>query len=173
MNRFAEWLSTTFLSVFIQNHNSWAVPTVQSIHILGIGTVVGSLLMIGLRILGIAGTDQTLVQTERRFGPWLTGALWLLVATGIFLVIGEPVRELVTFSFWLKMALVAAGTLIAAVFRSSLRRNEQHWELTLARRGVVRLLTIFTLLLWAGIIVLGRLIAYDHVWGVWSPATKA
>jgi len=173
LNRFAEWLSTTFLSVFIQNHNSWAVPTVQSIHILGIGTVVGSLLMIGLRILGIAGTDQTLVQTERRFGPWLTGALWLLVATGIFLVIGEPVRELVTFSFWLKMALVAAGTLIAAVFRSSLRRNEQHWELTLARRGVVRLLTIFTLLLWAGIIVLGRLIAYDHVWGVWSPATKA
>jgi len=173
LNRFAEWLSTTFLSVFIQNHNSWAVPTVQSIHILGIGTVVGSLLMIGLRILGIAGTDQTLVQTERRFGPCLTGSLWLLLATGIFLVIGEPVRELVTFSFWLKMALVAAGTLIAAVFRSSLRRNEQHWELTLARRGVVRLLTIFTLLLWAGIIVLGRLIAYDHVWGVWSPATKA
>jgi len=28
-------------------------------------------------------------------------------------------------------------------------------------------------LIWVCIIILGRLIAYDHVWGSWSPATKA
>ena len=28
-------------------------------------------------------------------------------------------------------------------------------------------------LIWVGIIILGRLIAYDHIWGPWSPATKA
>jgi hypothetical protein len=173
LNRFAEWLSTTVLSVFIQNHNAWAIPAIQSIHLVGIATVVGSLLMIALRILGTAGMDQTLAQTERRFGPWLAGSLWLLLATGILMVIGEPVRELVTFSFWLKMALVATGTLIATVFRRSLCGNEQRWEQGIAHRVSTRLLTILTLLIWAGIIVLGRLIAYDHVWGSWSPATKA
>ena len=71
--------------------------------------VMGSVLMIDLRILGWAGMDQTLRQTTSRFGPWLTGSLWLLLATGILMVVGEPVRELVTFSFWLKMALVAVG----------------------------------------------------------------
>ena len=79
--------------------------------------VMGSVLMIDLRILGWAWADQTLRQTTSRFGPWLTGALWLLLATGMLMVIGEPVRELVTFSFWLKMTLVAIGALVATIFQ--------------------------------------------------------
>ena len=173
MKQFAEWLSTTFLSVFIQNHNGWVIPAIQSIHIIGIGIVMGSVLMIDLRIMGWAGMDQTLRQTTSRFGPWLTGALCLLLATGLLLVIGEPVRELLTFSFWLKMCLVVVGTAIAAIFRLTLRKHERLWEETLVNRRPVRWLAILTFLIWACVIVLGRLIAYDHVWGVWSPATKA
>jgi len=173
LRQFAEWLSTTFLSVFIQNHNSWIIPTIQSIHIAGIGLVLGSVLMIDLRILGWAGMDQTLRQTTSRFGPWLTGALCLLLATGILMVIGEPVRELVTFSFWLKMLLVAVGTLTAAIFQIALWKHEQQWEETLVKRRSIQWLAILTFLIWVCIIILGRLIAYDHVWGSWSPATKA
>ncbi len=84
--------------------------------------------MIDLRILGWAGMDQTLRQTTNRFGPWLTGALYLMLATGILMVIGEPVRELVTFSFWLKMFLVAVSTVIAAIFQITLRKHDQQWE---------------------------------------------
>ena len=171
MKQFAAWLSTTFLSVFIQNHNSWVIPTVQSIHIAGIGLVLGSVFMIDLRILGWAGMDQSLRQTTRRFGPWLTAALCLLLATGLLMVIGEPVRELVTFSFWLKMFLVAVGTLVAAVFQITLRKHEQHWEETLVKRRLIKGLAISTFLIWMCIIILGRLIAYDHIWGSWSPAT--
>jgi uncharacterized membrane protein YgdD (TMEM256/DUF423 family) len=170
VKQFALWLSTTSPSVFIQEHNSWTIPAIQSIHIVGIAMVMGSVLMIDLRILGWAGTDQTLRQTARRFGPWLTGSLWLLLATGILMVIGEPVRELVTFSFWAKMALVAVGTLVAVIFQRTLRRHEQRWEETLVHRPSIKALALLTFLVWACIIVLGRLIAYDHVWGGWSPA---
>jgi hypothetical protein len=172
VKQFALWLSTTQPSLFIQEHNSWAIPTIQSIHIVGIAIVMGSVLLIDLRVLGWAGMDQTLGQTARRFGPWLTGSLWLLLATGILMVVGEPVRELVTFSFWLKMALVAVGALVAIVFQSALRRHEQQWEATLIHRPSVRVLAVLTFLVWACIIVLGRLIAYDHVWGSWSPAAR-
>jgi uncharacterized membrane protein SirB2 len=163
LNRFAEWLSTTAPSVYIQNHNAWFIPLVQSIHIVGIAVVIGSVLMINLRILGWAGTDQTLRQTSTRFAPWVTSALYLLLATGILMVIGEPVRELVTFSFWLKMFLVALSTVIAVNFQHKLRADRQP----------IKWLALATFLIWAFIIVLGRLIAYDHVWGSWSPATKA
>ena len=173
MKHFAEWLSTTFLSVFIQNHNNWAIPAIQSIHIVGIGVVLGSAFMIYLRILGFAGMDQTLRQTEIRFGPWLTGALYVMLATGILMVIGEPVRELVTFSFWLKMSLVAVSTMITILFRISLRKHEQRWEETLVKRRSIQGLVVLTFLIWVCIIILGRLIAYDHIWGSWSPATKA
>lgn len=172
MNDFALWLSTTRPSVFIQEHYVWAIPAIQSIHIMGIALVMGSVLMIDLRILGWAWVDQTLRQTTSRFGPWLTGALWLLLVTGLLMVIGEPVRELVTFSFWLKMGLVALGTLVAVLFRRALRRHERQWEDTLVHAPSVRALAILTLLIWVSIIILGRLIAYDHVWGSWSPSEK-
>ena len=170
MREFALWLATTPASVFIQEHNTWTIPAIQSVHIVGIALVMGSVLMIHLRILGLAWADQTLRQTTRRFGPWLTGSLWLLLATGLLMVIGEPVRELVTFSFWLKMTLVAIGALVAVLFQRALRRHERQWEDTLVHRSSVKALAIVTFLTWACIIVLGRLIAYDHVWGSWSPA---
>ena len=172
MKPFALWLSTTFPSVYIQEHNAWVIPLIQSIHIVGIAMVMGSVLLIDLRILGLGGKDLTLRQTTERFGPWLTSSLWLLLVTGILMVVGEPVRELVTFSFWLKMALVAIGTVAALVFQGALRRHDQQWGDMLAHRASVKTAAIVTFLIWLFIIVLGRLIAYDHVWGALSPAAN-
>jgi len=173
LKEFADWLSHTSLSVLIQNHNSWMIPPIQSVHIVGIGIVIVSVFMVDLRILGLAGTDQTLKETTNRFGPWLTGALCVLLATGLLMVVGEPVRELITISFWVKMFLVAVGTLIASIFQIVLRKHDQHWQDELIHRVSIKGLAILTFLIWVAIIVLGRLIAYDHVWGSWSPATKA
>jgi hypothetical protein len=94
-----------------------------------------------------------------------------MLATGVLMVVAEPVRELVTFSFWAKMLLVAVGVLVAGVFQGVLWRRERLWEEEpVARYPFVRMLTVLTFLLWAAVIILGRLIAYDHVWGAWSPA---
>jgi hypothetical protein len=171
VNQFAEWLSHTSLSLTIQTHD-WIIPTVQSIHIVAIGVTIVSVLMIDLRVLGYAGRDQTLVETTARFGPWLSGALAVLLVTGALMVIGEPVRELMAFSFWLKMSLVAVGTTIAAAFQIALKRHEQQWETSAVNRGV-RSLAVVTLFIWIAIVFLGRFIAYDHVWGSWSHSPRA
>ena len=89
------------------------------------------------------------------------------------MVIGEPVRELVTFSFWLKMLLVAVSTIIAVIFQIAVRHHEQQWQETLVNRRSIKWLAVLTFLIWVCIIILGRLIAYDHVWGSWSPARRA
>jgi len=172
VHQFALWLASTPPSVFIQEHNAWAIPAIQSVHIVGIGLVMGSVLMIDLRILGLAWTDQTLGQTTSRFGPWLTGSLWLLLVTGLLMVVGEPVRELVTFSFWLKMALVALGTVVAVAFQRTLRREERRWDDGASHGRSIKTLAVVTFLVWIAVIFLGRLIAYDHVWGSWSPAPR-
>lgn len=172
MNNFAIWLSGTWPSVLIQTHNSWMIPTIQSIHIAGIGIVLTSVFMMDMRILGLAGKDQTLQQTTNRFGPWLMWSLVALLVTGALMVVGEPVRELVTVSFWLKMFLIAVGTVVAAVFLRTLNRNEQEWGETMTRRLSIKLMAILTLLVWLAVVVLGRLIAYDHIWGAWSPARR-
>ena len=173
MNDFAVWLSTTLPSVFIQNHEVWMIPVIQSLHIIGIGIAVGSALMMTLRVLGWVGMDQTVLAIQRRFGPWLTGALCLLLASGGLLIVAEPVRELVTLSFWLKMVFVAVLTALAGAFQVSVRQNDQQWEQALVRRRSVRLTALLIVLVLGCIILLGRLIAYDHIWGHLSPATKA
>ena len=172
MTALTEWLSQTSISLAIQTHD-WVIPTVQSVHIVAIGVVLASVFMIDLRILGLAGRDQSLTETTGRFGPWLSGALCVLLATGVLMVIGEPARELLAFSFWLKMFLVAVGTVTAAVFQISLRRNEIEWEESVAKRRATKWLALATLLIWVCIVILGRLIAYDHIWGAWSRAPKA
>jgi hypothetical protein len=70
------------------------------------------------------------------------------------------------------MVLVALGTVVAVIFQRSLRRHEPRWENTLVHRPSIKSLAILTFVVWASIIVLGRLIGYDHVWGDWSPAAR-
>ena len=129
----------------------------QSIHIAGIGIALVSAFMILFRVLGWTADDQTLLETRRRFWPWLAGSLTVLALTGAVMVIGEPARELLAFSFWLKMLLVISGTVLT-------------WMIS--RRGASSLAAL-TLLVWVAIIFLGRLIAYDHIWGSWSMSPKA
>ena len=167
MNDFAQWLAGTQLSLAIQIH-LWIIPTVQSIHIVCIGIVLASVFMIALRVFGWSGRDQTLQQTTRRFCPWLWAALVVLLVTGALMVIGEPVRELMSLSFWLKMSLILIGIVIAIPFQLALSRNGRNWEDDLMNRWTTKSLAILTLLVWCSIVVLGRLIAYDHVWGNWS-----
>jgi hypothetical protein len=167
MKQFAEWLSQTPVSLVIQTHE-WVIPTIQAIHIVAIGAVVGSVFMIGLRILGWAGRDQTLTQTTARFGPWLSWSLGVLLLTGTTMIVGEPARELLAVSFWLKMGLVAVGAIVTIIFRRSLTRRPGEWETSLVHRPGIRRVAVLTLLIWALVVVLGRLIAYDYVWGSWS-----
>jgi hypothetical protein len=153
---FTGWLSQTSLSLAIQTHE-WVIPTIQSIHIVAIGIAFISAFMIGFRVLGWTGSDQTASDVRRRYWPWLVGALLVLLATGIVMVIGEPARELLAFSFWLKMILVATGTALT-------------W---IVSRRSAKVLTVVMLLVWMAVIFLGRLIAYDHIWGSWSMSPKA
>ena len=155
MNPFAEWLSQTALSLAIQSHE-WVIPTIQSIHILAICAFVGSVLMIALRILEWAWRDQTLSETQDRFSPWAWWALAVLLVTGLLMIVGEPPRELLAISFWIKMALVGSAVTL---------------QMTLIRRPLPPLAAA-TFLLWLCVIVLGRLIAYDYVWGGWSTWMK-
>jgi uncharacterized protein DUF6644 len=166
---FANWLAQTRISLAIQTR-FWVIPTVQSIHIVAIGIVMSSVFMMVLRVFGWAGTDQTVTQMTRRFAPWLWGALGVLFLTGLLMVVGEPVRELLSLSFWLKMSLVIVGSALAAGFQVTLARHERGWEESFVNRWTTKGLAMATFLVWCSIVILGRLIAYDYVWGGWSLA---
>ena len=172
LQQFADWLAATPPSHFLQANEAWAIPVIQTVHIVGIGITMGSAFMLTLRVAGVAGMDQTLLDAQRRYLPWLTGALLLLLASGALLVLAEPAREFFSLSFRLKMLLVALCATIACWFGRSVARRPAHWEERCARDSKLRVIASATFLLWIAIIFLGRFIAYDNVWGAWSPAAQ-
>lgn len=169
MREFANWLASTDLSQIIVT-NFWMIPTIQSVHIVAIGILVGSLFMIDMRILGVLSGDQPITAVNKRFGPWIWGAIAVLLVSGLLLVVGEPARELLSFSFWAKMALLLVGIAFVVAFQLHLRANESRWETTLAAAPATRVLAVISILIWVAIIFLGRFIAWDvEIWGSLSP----
>jgi hypothetical protein len=158
MQALAQWLAGTSASQGIQRED-WLIPLLQSVHILAIAMVLSSVVMIDLRILGVGGS-QTMVQTARRFVPWLWTGLVFLAATGTALIIGEPKRSLPNAAFQLKMILLALAIAVTLAFQLSLRRNTKFWEEKRPGRTVTVILAVATFLLWCAIAVAGRWIAY-------------
>ena len=142
------------------DENFWGIPTIQSIHILAIATVFGSVLMINLRIFQAAGRSRTMTQTARRYLPWIWWGLLVLLLTGIGMIIGEPVREITNPVFWIKMILIIFASAVSLWFQDSVRRNVARWELTHDGRVRMRVGAGSVIALWCLIMVCGRWIAY-------------
>jgi uncharacterized membrane protein SirB2 len=164
VREFAAWLQTTSLSVTIQSVE-WIIPLLQSIHILMIGVVFVSSLMITLRVTGSVRADEPFAAVWRRFAPWMWGGLVVMALTGLTLIAGEPVREFTALSFWLKMALIAVSVVSIVIFGRTLRPEvltSANAEFSTGRKAAA----VATIALWLAIIFLGRAIAYDvEVWG--------
>jgi len=162
MHGFADWLQGTALSNTIQSV-SWVIPLLQSIHILMIGVVFVSALMIALRVLGRMRVDEPFDAVWRRFAPWMWTGLVVMAVTGLTLVVGEPVREFTALSFWLKMLLLIVGVTGTALYGRRLRAYVLMAPAQFPRSARVASVGLITL--WLAVIFLGRAIAYDkEVW---------
>lgn len=149
-----------------QTH-AWIVPTLQSIHIVMIGVVFVSMLVVALRVLGLVRTDETLRAVWSRFAPFFWTGIAVMAATGLLLTLAEPVRELMTLSFRLKLLMLAAALASAGLFGHHMRAAQGMDEASAGLRAAAAV----TVVLWLFIIFLGRAIAYDDlIWGGWSPA---
>src|SRR6266446_1814753 len=96
------WLNSLPLSLTVRR-TLWVIPLMSTIHILAIGTILSSVIMIDLRIWGVS-RSQTLVQSAQRFAPWIWASMVLLTVTGIVLILGQPRRTLLDPTFQVKMA---------------------------------------------------------------------
>lgn len=153
---FCEWLGNTPLSMAIQNA-FWVIPVVQTVHILAIAVVMSSVVMLNLRLLGVAGRRLPFADVARRFLPWVWGAVVVLLASGSVLIIGEPGRELLSPMFWLKMSMLSGALILTGMVQLALGSHRGFWE---RRRGLAALTAVVSLGLWVGILAAGRWIAY-------------
>jgi Family of unknown function (DUF6644) len=166
LEHFVEWLAHTPVSQTIQKV-SWIIPTVQTIHILSIGVVISSMVLLDLRVLGIAARAQSLPSISGRLLPWAWCALIVLLLSGLVMITGEPGRSLVNLIFQVKMALVLLAAGLTFFLQRSLRNIAAvaGAEAYNAPAGA-KAIAAFSLAVWITIVFAGRWIAYgDTLFG--------
>ena len=161
IHELTHWLAASAASEDIQRI-FWLVPAVQTVHLLAIGILVSSGLLLGARLLGLAWQQQSIAETARRFVPGIWWSLLVLLLSGSVLIVGEPGRTLGNPAFWAKVLAIGAGAGLTLLLQSRLRRDDGAW----LRAGsavpspAARLLGGASVLLWISALALGRWIAY-------------
>ncbi|WP_408591015.1 DUF6644 family protein [Novosphingobium sp.] len=138
---------------------SWIIPAVQSIHILGIAVVIGSAIVMDLRLAGVLATDESPQAVVRRHLPWMWSALALLLGTGFVLGLGEPDRVVGNVVFWAKMGLVLCAFILTLLFRYPILHLDYRIEHARMAK-LIKPLAWVSLAIWVAVIFCGRWIAY-------------
>ena len=150
----AAWLAATPPAALLRSH-AWLYPLVETAHILGFVVLVGAVAMFDLRVLG-CGRALPLDALGRYLLPWSAGSLLVVVPTGLLLFSTQAQVFLASPAFLLKLGLIGAAGLNALAFHLGRRSLVDNGRPGLRERGQAAL----SLLLWAGVIASGRLIAY-------------
>jgi len=135
-------------------------PILQTVHLLSIACLMGSIVLIDLRMLGLAAPSQNVSEMIRRLMPWTWTALPLLFVTGAAFVIARPNRYATNPVFGYKFALLAPAVALAAVLHLLSKRELGYWENAPSRRATAKIMAAISLLLWLGVALAGRWIAY-------------
>ena len=100
-------------------------------------------------------------QLSRQILPWTAVGFGIMALSGAGLVFSEPLRFYSNIFFRIKLALLAFAGLNAFVFHQTVGRRKEEWDLSPLAPFRARMAGALSLGLWAGVIVTGRLIAYN------------
>lgn len=131
--------------------SSWMYPALEVAHIAGIGLMLGSLVLVELRVWGYGAALPAVALGRAGLRLTLLGFA-LVAASGLLMFAAHPAELLANRAFVLKLGLLLAAGLNAAVFhvRGGMRRTDT----------AARVQTALSLGLWLGVIICGRWIAY-------------
>lgn len=154
-----KWLEQTWLGSSVRE-SLWLFPAIETVHLLGMITVVGTATVFDLRLLGWALRRERVSVVGRRLLPWTWAAFAVQVVTGVALFLSEAVKIYTNPAFRLKMALIVLAGLQALVFHKVVCRNVATWDEGVALPLMAKISGFISMLLWFGIVAAGRFIGF-------------
>jgi len=140
-------------------HDLWLYPSVEIVHIIGFVTLVGSIIVLDLRLLGLSKALPVRVLARHTL-PWSIGALALIVPSGLLMFITHAGDFVSNTAFIIKMSLLFCAGINAAVFHAGVFRSVAGWDSGVATPAAAKIHALLSLLIWIGVLACGRLLAY-------------
>jgi hypothetical protein len=136
-------------------------PLVESLHVLTLCVFLGMAILFDLRLLGFALTRVSITEIKNRLGPWMFAGFTVMVITGAALFYAIPIRSYQSIFFRIKVVMLILAGLNAAVFHMTIDRRVAEWDRDPVPPRAARRAGATSLVLWAIIVVAGRMIAYN------------
>ena len=140
--------------------NDVLFPLIESVHVVSICLVVGSILVVDLRLLGLASVSRPVSRVTSGILPLTWSAFAIAVASGGLLFISNATKYLANGYFVAKILLICVAGLNMAIFHAIGATDMPKWEneKTLPRR--VQLAGGLSILLWVSVVTCGRWIGF-------------
>jgi hypothetical protein len=158
--RFCQWLESTTGSIAL-HESIWGYPVVESVHVLTLCLFLGLAVMVDLRLLGVTMVRTPASEVLRRLLPWEIAGFTVMVLSGSLLFYAIPVKTYLNIFFRLKLIFLVLAGINVMVFHRTADRTIAKWEHDPVPPFRARLAGGVSLALWAGIVVAGRMIAYN------------
>jgi len=136
--------------------SSWLFPTVESVHVIAVTLVVGAILVVDLRLAGLASRGRSARQLADRILPITWAAFGLAVLSGVLLFLAKPVSYSQNPFFLFKLGALALAGLNMAAFHFVVDRDRTAPEPPAAARYS----GFASLAIWVGVVALGRWIGF-------------
>jgi hypothetical protein len=141
----------------------WLYPSVEIVHIVGIALLFGSIAVMDLRLLGVSRSIP--VRTlARHVLPWSAGSFLLIIPSGLLMFTAHATEFIDSEVFVIKMLLIMAGGVNAALFHTITFRTADVWDSEEMRKlpppPSARAAGALSLVIWISVIACGRLLAY-------------
>ena len=143
-----------------------AFPLLESLHVVGLAVVFGTILIVDLRLVGVASHRREASKLIRELLPYTWIAFVLAVLTGIGMFMSNALSYAANTYFLLKMVALMVAGLNMAWFHSTAYRRISEWDETLPPPRAARFAGFTSLLTWMVVIFLGRWIGFtlEMVW---------
>jgi len=156
----AQWLGDQPSSISIRE-SLFVWPLLESTHVLTLMLFAGTAMMLDLRLLGVTFRGVPAHEFTGRLLPWTRAAFALMTITGVLLLYANPVRYYFNIFFRLKLLLLVVAGLNIWWFHARTHRTIDGWSLALRPPRAARLAAVVSLAAWIGVIVTGRMVAYN------------
>jgi hypothetical protein len=155
------WESIQYSSLGISLAESlWAFPTIETIHVIALVTVLGTILVMDLRLLGVASTNYPITAMSRDTLKWTWGGFILAAITGTLLFISKSSSYMINPFFVGKMMLLALAGLNMAYFHRVTWRTVDQWDASPVVPTSAKVAGITSLIFWIVIVFFGRAIGF-------------
>jgi hypothetical protein len=139
--------------------SSWAFPTIETVHVIAIVTVFGTVAMMDLRLLGLVSKESRVTELSRDNLTWTWGAFVLAAISGTLLWMSKTHIYMKEPWFYAKMILIGVAGVNMAIFHSVTWRTIGQWDAGPPPRAA-RIAGFTSLALWVVVIACARMIGF-------------